>query len=149
MSKYRILKEYENNLTVLMDILGKGSTDNLQLQSIGMYIFNSASNKPFVGVYSSDKMPALKNNEMCIINTDDKAGVHWIACYRYKNKTYCYDSFDRDVRSLSEHWKKKHNWVNANSDRDQSYTEENCGQRSICFLISASKHKPNKIKNII
>ena len=45
MSKYRILKEYENNLTVLMDILGKGSTDNLQLQSIGMYIFNSASNK--------------------------------------------------------------------------------------------------------
>ena len=72
----------------------------------------------------------LNNNQMCITNTDDKAGVHWVACYKYKNKTFVYDSYDRDVQSLSEHWKKEHNWVNANRCRDQSYAEQNCGQKA-------------------
>ena len=88
---------------------------------------------------------------MCIVNTDDSkgSGVHWIACYKYRNKTYVNDSFDRDVKSLSEHWKKKYNWINANSDRDQSYTEANCGSRAISWLISASKNTPIKIIKII
>ena len=149
MTEYKILKEYKNNLVTLQDVLGNGSTDNTQLQSVGMFLFNSRTNKPFIGVYSADKMPLLKNNQMCIVNTDDKAGIHWIACYKYKNKTYCYDSFDRDVKSLSKHWKNKHNWINANKDRDQSYTEDDCGQRSMCWLISAHNHLPNKIINVI
>ena len=142
------MKEYENNLTILQDILGNGSTDNTQLQSIGMFLFNSTQNKPFIGVFSSDKMPILKNNQMCIINTDDKKGIHWVSCYKYKNKTYVFDSFDRDCKSLSKFWKHKHNWINANKDRDQAYTEENCGVRCMCWLISFDKHK-TKIINII
>jgi len=149
MDKFKILKEYTNNLVALQDVLGNESTDNTQLQSIGMFLFNSTQNKPFIGVFSSDKMPILKNNQMCIVNTDDKKGVHWIACYKYKNKTYVYDSFDRDVKSLSKYWKKKHSWINANNDRDQSYTESDCGQRSIAWLISAHNHTPKKIINII
>ena len=149
MDNYKILKEHENNMVALQDILGNGSTDNTQLQSIGMFLFNSTQNKPFIGVFSSDKMPMLKNNQMCILNTDNKSGLHWCACYKYKNKTYVYDSFDRDVKSLSKFWKHKHNWVNANKDRDQSYTEENCGERAICWLISAHNHSPKKIINII
>ena len=143
---YKILKEYENNLTLLMDLIGSKSTDNMELSRIGTYLFG----KKFVGVYSSDKMPTLKNNEMCIVNTDDSKspGMHWIACYKYKNKTFVYDSFDRDVKSLSEHWKRKHNWVNANRDRDQSYKEENCGARAICWLMSFQKYK-TKIINVI
>ena len=85
---------------------------------------------------------------MCIINTDDKKGIHWIACYKYNNKTYVYDSFDRDVKTLSKHWKNKHNWINANKDRDQSYDESNCGQRSMAFLTSFNKYK-TKVINII
>ena len=148
MDKYKILKEYEQNLVMLMDILGSSTTDNLQLQSIGMYLFNSGKNKPFKGVYASDKMPVLKNNEMCIVNTDDKEGVHWIACYKYRKKTYVYDSFDRDVKSLSKYWKNKHNWINANKDSDQSINENSCGQRAMAYLISFSKHG-DKIMSII
>ena len=90
-------------------------------------------------------------NEMCLINTDDSkgSGVHWIACYKYRNRTFCYDSFDRDVKitfRALEH--KKHNWINANSDRDQSYTEANCRSRAICWLISFEKYK-TKIINVI
>ena len=54
------------------------------------------------------------------------------------------------MKSLSKYWKHKHNWINANADRDQSYNgESNCGQRSMDWLISAHKYKPNKIINII
>ena len=76
MSKYRIPKEYEQNLTMLMDILGSGSTNNEDLEKRGAYLFGGV----FKGTYASDQMHLLKNNEMCIINTDDSkgSGVHWI-----------------------------------------------------------------------
>ena len=96
MNEYRILKGFETNLMLLMDILGSRSTDNIELNRVGKYLFSDL----FVGVYSSDDMPVLNNNEMCIVNTDDhtKGGTHWVACYKYRNKTYTYDSFDRDVK---------------------------------------------------
>ena len=141
---YHILKEYESNLMLLMDILGSSTTDNVQLAKVGIYLFG----KRFRGVFPSDEMPTLQNNEMCIINTDNKSGVHWIACYKYKNKTYVYDSYDRNVKSLSKFWKHKHNWVNANKDRDQSYGESDCGQRSLAYLILFDKYK-TKIINVI
>ena len=146
MNKYIIFKEYETNLTYLMDILGSSTTDNITLNKIGKYLFGNL----FIGVVPSDEMPVLKENEMCIINTDNKKGEHWIACYCYKNKTYVYDSYDRDVKSLSKYWKNKHNWINANTDRDQSYNgESNCGQRSVAWQISAHKYTPTRIINII
>ena len=131
--KYKILKEFESNLILIMDILGSKSTDNIQLLSLGKALFD----KKFKGIYSSDTIPNLKNNEMCIVNTDDssKNGTHWCSLYKYKNKTYFYDSFDREAKSLSKFWKDK-NWINANTDRDQSYSSETCGQVSMCWLIS-------------
>ena len=44
--KFVIIKEYENNLTLLMDILGSGTTDNIELNKIGKLLFGDA----FVGV---------------------------------------------------------------------------------------------------
>ena len=40
MSKYQILKEYETNLMNIIDILGDGSTDNIELNKFGEYLFN-------------------------------------------------------------------------------------------------------------
>ena len=37
---YRIIKDFENNLTLLMDISGSNSTDNIELQTISEYLFN-------------------------------------------------------------------------------------------------------------
>ena len=91
-----------------------------------------------------------RNNHMCIVNTDAsyQSGTHWIACYKYNGRTYCYDSFDRDVKSLSKYWKNKHNWVNANKDRDQAYSENTCGSRCVSWLISFQKYK-TKIISLI
>ena len=143
MSNYKILKEYQTNLTYLMDILGSKTTDNIMLTKICKYILGDL----FVGVFPSDQVPIIKNNEMYIINTDNKKGVHWIACYKYRNKIFCYDSFDRDIKTLSQFWSKNKNLINANKDRDQSYTEENCGARCVAWSISFNKHK-TKVINI-
>ena len=129
---------------MLEDILGVDSTDNVELYKVGQYLFGNR----FMGAYPSDEIPVLKNNEMCIINTDNKKGEHWIACYKYRNKTYVYDSFDRDVKTLSKYWKNKHNWVNANKDRDQSYTSSVCGVLSMAWLISFDKYKTSVISII-
>ena len=144
MNKYNILKEFETNRMLLEDILGSDATDNIELTKVGMYLFGDR----FKGAYPSDKMPVLKNNEMCIINTDNKKGEHWVACYRYNNKTYTYDSFDRDVKELSKYWKNKNNWVNANKDRDQSFSSSICGVLSLGWLISFDKYK-TKVIDII
>jgi hypothetical protein len=146
MNKYNILKEYERNLMYLEDILGSKETNNIELDRLGRFLFGFR----FIGVFSSDNMPVLQNNNMCIVNTDSsrKAGTHWVACYKYRNKTYVHDTFDRDVKSLSKFWKHKHNWINANSDRLQSYEEYNCGTRCLAFLISFDKWK-TKILNIL
>ena len=142
--KYKILKQFESNLILIMDILGSKSTDNIQLSSLGNALFD----KKFKGVFTSDQIPTLKNSEMCIVNTDDssKSGTHWVALYKYTNKTYFYDSFDREAKSLSKFFDKK--WINANTGRDQSYSSETCGQISMCWLISFHKYKM-KVINII
>ena len=146
--KYKILKEYEKLLMKAEDILGNGSTTNMQLEILGKFLFK----EKFLGVYSANTFPHMLNNEMLIINTDPstKSGTHWISVFKYKNKYYCYDTFNRDIKTLfSPYLKNKKNIVNANIDRDESFSEDNCGQRAICWLILANKYGPNIIMNII
>ena len=136
-NKYMILKEFENNLIHIVDLLGTKATDNIELYKLGKYIFD----KRFIGVFASNEIPNLKNNEMCIINTDDKKGVHWCCLYKYENNIYFYDSFARSDKLLSKFWKNK-KWIIANvNGRDQSinYTDEMCGQISMAYLTVFDK----------
>jgi hypothetical protein len=148
MTKYEILKHYEQNLTHIEDIIGASETSNTTLDKLGWYLFGSQ----YLGTFSSNDYPKrVKNNDCFIVNTDPnyKSGIHWCSVFKYKNKFYVYDTFDRNVHKLSKFWKNKKNWVSANKDVDQSVSEENCGERSMAWLISASKYTPKKIMNII
>ena len=49
---WKILKK---TLMYLQDILSSNSTDNIQLQNIGAYLFNSGKKKLFFGVFPADK----------------------------------------------------------------------------------------------
>ncbi len=141
---YQILKQYNKNLVLILDLIGSTTTDNIQLHNLGKALFGAS----FIGVFKSDDKFKLKNNQMCIINTDNKYGVHWIALYKYNNKIFAYDSFSRNVDKLSKFWKNK-KWISANKDVDQSANEFNCGPRALCWLISAQKFTPQKIINLI
>ena len=79
MSKYQILKQYEQVLMDVEDILGAGVTTNDQLDKLGYSIFKN----DYLGTYSSDKMPVrIKDNQCFILNTDSSRSAnkfgHWI-----------------------------------------------------------------------
>ena len=153
MSKYKILEEYNKNLMYIDDILNKSTvTNNLELHKLGKLLFGEL----FIGVYSADKFPKyIKNNQMFIINnkSSKSTGEHWIAFIKSsknkdrKPKLYAYDSFSRDVHSLSPYFKNR-KFINANNNRDQSMVESDCGQRAISYLISFFKHG-DKVMSII
>ena len=115
MSKYQILKDYEQVLMDVEDILGSGVTTNDQLDKLGYSIFKN----DYLGTFSSDKMPKyIKNNQCFILNTDSSRSAnkygHWIGFYKMRNKTangklYYYDSFARPNENLSKYLKKQKN----------------------------------------
>ena len=99
MGKYEILKAFDNTLMKIEDILGDKTTNNLQLYKLGKILFAER----FKGVFCSDDNITLKNNEVCILNTDphNKPGLHWLALYRYINVYYVFDPFGRNVKKHS------------------------------------------------
>ena len=64
-----MLKQYEQTLMDIEDILGSGVTTNDQLDKLGYSIFKN----DYLGTYSSDKMPKyIKNNQCFILNRSSK-----------------------------------------------------------------------------
>ena len=54
MSKYKILKEYEQSLIKVSDILKTvGTTNNFQLEKLGKILFGNL----FLGVFTADQFP--------------------------------------------------------------------------------------------
>ena len=147
MTKYQIIKDYEQILMHVEDILGSGITDNIQLTNLGRQMFSN----DYLGTYSSDQMPKyIKNNQCFILNTDSSKSKNknWVAFYKINKKLYYYDSFARSTSNLSKYWRNKRMY-NANTiDRDQSYNENSCGSRSLSFLILMKKYG-EKVINII
>ena len=146
MSNFEILKEYEENLMMVEDIIGSGVTNNHQLDKLGMYLFDG----DYLGTFSSNKFPGHILNEQCFIINNKSSrtnGEHWIAVYKRNGKVYGYDSFNRSIHNMSKFWNNKH-IINANTNRDQSYTENSRGARSMAWLISFHKFGP-KIIDII
>ena len=144
MTQFKIRKFYEVTLMKLQDQLTDGITDNLQLDNVCYKIFENN----YLGTHSSDQFPKYIREEQCfILNTDDKKGIHWVAFYKRNKKLYAYDSFNRNINSLSKYWKNK-KIISANKDRDQSFLSNECGSRAICWLI-AFKMFGVKIINII
>ena len=145
--QFKILKEYEQNLMMIEDLIGASTTNNFQIYKICRLLFDSR----FLTCSTSDDWPKyVFNNQMFILNVDDssKNGSHWCAFYKYLGKFYAYDSYNRNVKHLSKWWRNK-NIISANTDRDQSYNNENnCGARCISWLIMFDKYK-TKIINII
>ena len=97
MSNFDILKYYETALRDVENIIGDNSTSNFRIDKICMQIIPN-----YLGTFSSNNIPRMKNNTCCIVNTDatNKPGTHWTCLFKYKDKIYFYDSFARDYRIL-------------------------------------------------
>ena len=140
MSKYQILKYYEQSLVMIEDILGSGVTNNLQLNKLGHELFGN----DYIGTLCSDQMPKYIKEKQCfILNTDssksrNKNG-HWVAFFKLNGKLWYYDSYARPAYKLSKNWASKRMYNANTKDRDQSYEESDCGSRSLAFLVVFKK----------
>ena len=140
-----ILKEYEQNLMYIEDVLKTSSTtNNIQLEKLCKNLFDGL----FIGVFTADKYPKnISNGEIFIINNRKNKGEHCIAVTKSNNKMYAYDTFNRNIHKVSTFWK-NNNWISANKDRKQSYYEYDCGERCVRWLISFHKFGPRIINTI-
>ena len=125
------------------------TTNSEELTNIGKFMFK----EKFKGVFSSDNIPDLNNNESCIINTDPqyKNGMHWCSLFKFKNNTYFYDSYSRNFKLLSKYWKNKQ-WINIKSKNnfpEESLYDNNCGQLSLAALYLFYKYKGPYVISLI
>ena len=96
------------------------------------------------------------NDKKCysILNTDastDGEGVHWISCYQKDNLIYIYDSFARKkiMKPFVDKMKNLgYKCVYTNKKSDQGVLQENCGIRSLLWLLFVDKYGIDKAKLI-
>ena len=116
------------------------TTNGAEISQLGKKFLGSS----FKGVFTADTIPNLKNGQSIIANLDNSSmpGSHWVSMIRLNNKNYFYDSFGRKGGSIMEHATKKLRdslKEEIKLDSEQGVLEENCGQRSIAWLLIA-KH---------
>ena len=119
------MKKIQENLIRHANITGED-----ELRKAGKHLFG----RRFKGVFAADEMTVprmLRSGECCILNLDkrNQPGSHWIAIVKDK-EFITYDSFGRKLTN-SRH---------TEDDAEQHIIEENCGQRSLAWLIVYYKY---------
>ena len=99
-------------------------TTNIQLEEIGEKLFGLKFN----GVVPIDHYTGEQGYWIVNTDTSDKAGEHWFGVIIDKNgNELVYDSFGRKIGGSDITY--------TESDAEQEMTEENCGARTLAFLL--------------
>lgn len=138
-----IEKEYQKVLKYMQQRLGNEVTFNTDLEKTGLKYLGGK----FKGVFPSDKIPKLDNlKPYAILNLDNssKPGSHWIGV-AYDDKTdnvLVYDSFGRKSSKIIPNIYNAFGGrvVDTDYDKEQRIKEDNCGQRSLAWLIIRDKY---------
>lgn len=134
MNEKQALAEYNKLLRLIKRVMGNGSTYSSDLNGLGKKVLGQS----FAGVYPADRIPTLgKKQKYAIVNLDDsdEPGSHWVACAYDNGAVQLYDSFGRNAKQILPSLTANHRVNNTDSDAEQDDTEENCGQRSLAWLI--------------
>jgi hypothetical protein len=126
---------YDYALKRMEEKLGTGVTYGNDLDRIGKVYLG----KQFAGVFPADMLPMLSRKcPYAILNLDDsnEPGSHWIAVkYLGQKKCLVYDSFGRKTQRIIPSLAERYNTVDADNDAEQENREDNCGSRSLAFLV--------------
>lgn len=137
-----ILQDFQHvTVSVENSLRNNSITTNFELEDVAQIYLNH-----FIGVFSSDTIPELRNTESCIINTKPKKsnGEHWCALYCDNGKIFFYDSYKRPYVTLSNFWRRK-KWIQPqiNQHPDESEYAQNCGQLCIAAIYVFEKYGCN------
>lgn len=127
---------YYNHIlkTIGHKLLGSDTTYLDDLNDVGKRLFGNK----FVGVFPSNRIPRLKNNQYVILNLDEEGevGSHWVSVVKHNNKVIIYDSFGRKASKIIPSLGQSRNGmvVDTELDKEQKKNEFDCGSRCITAL---------------
>ena len=101
------------------------------------------NNVNYIGTYSKDNVPILKNNQMVIINLQDsnKKGSHWVSYKKINNKIFYFDSYGLPfIPNIIKKQYPNHKFI-CNIYRIQSIDSNQCGRFCILFVKSNIKNE--------
>jgi hypothetical protein len=123
----RILKE------VVEPAIGNKTTYTDELNKAGRNLLGNI----FTGAFPLDELDRTRDH-LCILNVDksNEPGSHWLGCVVKKGKTYIYDSFGRTSMALiPDILKGGKKVIDTDHDAEQIPRENNCGARSLAWLV--------------
>ena len=127
--------------------------NNKDLYSISNFKINEIlkNNKNYIGTFSKNNVPILKNNQSTIINlvNSDDVGTHWIAMKFYNNKSFYFDSYG--ISFIPDIIKNRYpnSRIITNIYRTQSNSSNECGKFCIIFIQSNIKNESDYIKFLL
>ena len=126
-------------------ISGKGCNDNFfeELNNVNNYPMSNIkidkilkNNENYIGTFSKDNVPILKNNQSTIINLQDsdKKWSHWVNYKRIGNKIFYFDSYGvAYIPDIIKNQYPNHQFI-CNIYRIQSMDSNQCGRFCILFV---------------
>ena len=109
------------------------------------------NNKNYIGTFSKNNDPKLKNNQSTIVNlaNSNDIGTHWIAIKFYNNKLSYFDSYG--IPFIPDIIKKQYpnSKIITNIHRIQSDSSNECRKFCIIFIQSNIKNESDYIKFLL
>ena len=138
--------------SMIPSLIGKGCKDYFfeELNNLDHYPMSNIkideilkNNVNYIGTFSKDNVPLLKNNQSAIINLQDSymSGSHWVSYKRIGNKTFYFDSHGvAYIPDIIKNQYPKHKFI-CNIYRVQSIDSIQCARYCILFIRSNIKNE--------
>ena len=149
--------------SLLPSLLNKGSgncyqkdnffekLNNKDLYPISNFEINEIlkNDKNYIGTFSKDNVPILKNNQSSIVNLADSfnKGTHWIAMKFINNKLFYFDSYG--IPFIPDIIKKQNKKIISNIYKIQSIDSNECGKFCILFIKANIQNESDYIKFLL
>ena len=125
--------------------------NNKDLYPISNFKINEIlkNDKNYIGTFSKDNVPILKNNQSTIVNlaNSNKTGTHWIAMKFINKKLFYFDSYG--IPFIPDIIKKQYKKIITNIYRIQSINSNECGKFCIMFIKSNIQNESDYIKFLL
>ena len=107
------------------------------------------NDKNYIGTFSKDNVPILKNNESSIVNLANSfnKGTHWVGMKFINNKLFYFDSYG--IPFIPDIIKKQYDKIITNIYRIQSIDSNECGKFCIMFIKSNIQNESDYIKFLL
>ena len=105
--------------------------------------------KNYIGTFSKNIVPILKNNESSIVNLANSfdKGTHWIAMKFINNKLFYFDSYG--IEFIPDIIKKQYDKIIINIYRIQSINSNECGKFYLLFIKANIQNESDYIKFLL